>query len=164
MSVTSAKELFTHELEDIYYAEHELLDVLDQLADQTSEEEIARAFEEHREETEGQIDRLERVFEMLGQEPEEEECEGIQGLIEEHEELLDMDPDADVLDVHNLTAAQKTEHYEIAAYGNLALLADRLGMGEAGDVLHENLEEEEAALEKLKGLTSEYDYEPIVAA
>ncbi|WP_135365095.1 YciE/YciF ferroxidase family protein [Halosimplex halophilum] len=164
MAVTSAKELFTHELEDIYYAENELLDVLDQLAEQTEHEEIARAFREHREETEGHIDRLEEVFEMLGQEPEEEECEGIQGLIEEHQELVEMDPDPEVLDVANLTAAQKTEHYEIAAYGNLALLADRLGMDEAGDILHENLEEEEAALEKLKDLTSEYDYEPIVAA
>ncbi|WP_459193601.1 YciE/YciF ferroxidase family protein [Halosimplex sp. J119] len=164
MAVNSAQELFEHELEDIYYAEHELLDVLQQLADQTEHEEIAQAFEEHREETKGQIERVEQVFEMIGEPPEEEECEGIQGLIEEHQELVDMDPDKNVLDVHNLTAAQKTEHYEIAAYGNLALLADRLGMDEAGDLLHQNLEEEEEALEKLKDLTDQYDYEPIVAA
>ncbi|MFC7141040.1 ferritin-like domain-containing protein [Halosimplex aquaticum] len=164
MAVNSAQELFEHELEDIYYAEHELLDVLDQLASQTEHEEIAQAFQEHREETQGHIERVEQVFEMIGEPPEEEECEGIQGLIEEHQELVDMDPDQSVLDVANLTAAQKTEHYEIAAYGNLALLADRLGMDEAGDLLHENLEEEEEALEKLKDLADQYDYESIVAA
>jgi precorrin-6B methylase 2 len=90
MAVNSAQELFEHELEDIYYAEHELLDVLDELAEQTDHEEIARAFEEHREETEGHIERVERVFEMIGEPPEEEECEGIQGLIEEHETFVDI--------------------------------------------------------------------------
>ena len=163
MAMDSAQELFEHELEDIYYAEHELLDVLDQLAEQTDHEEITRAFEEHREETEGHIDRVEQVFEMIGEPPEEEECEGIQGLVEEHQELADMNPDQDVLDIGNVTAAQKTEHYEIAAYGNLALMADRLGMDEAGDLLHENLEEEEAALEKLKDLTDQYDFETAAA-
>ncbi|WP_123535475.1 DUF892 family protein [Halosimplex salinum] len=164
MAVNSAQELFEHELEDIYYAEHELLDVLDDLAEQTEHEEIARAFRDHREETEGHIERLEEVFEMIGEPPEKEECEGIQGLIEEHEELVEMEPDQGVLDVANVTAAEKTEHYEIAAYGNLALMADRLGMDEAGDILHENLEEEEAALEKLKDLTDQYDFESIAAA
>jgi ferritin-like metal-binding protein YciE len=158
MTVSDLRELFVHDLEDIYYAEGELLDALSELADATEEEEIATAFREHREETEGHVDRLERVFDMLGQEPETEECEGIEGLIEEHREFVDMDPEGTVLDVHNLVAAQKTEHYEIAAYGNLALIADRLGMEEAGDLLHENLEEEEAALSKLASLTEDFDY------
>jgi ferritin-like metal-binding protein YciE len=99
---------------------------------------------------------------MLDQEPDEEECEGIGGLIEEHEEFVRMDPDETLLDVHNLVAAQKTEHYEIAAYGNLALIADRLGMGEAGNLLHENLEEEEAALNRLASLTDTFDYDRVV--
>ena len=158
MTVSDLRELFVHDLEDIYYAEGELLDALSELADATEEEEIAKAFREHREETEGHVDRLEQVFDMLGQEPETEECEGIEGLIEEHREFVDMDPEGTVLDVHNLVAAQKTEHYEIAAYGNLALIADRLGMEEAGDLLHENLEEEEAALSKLASLTEDFDY------
>jgi len=158
MTVSDLRELFVHDLEDIYYAEGELLDALSELADATEEEEIATAFREHREETEGHVDRLERVFDMLGQEADTEECEGIEGLIEEHREFVDMDPEGTVLDVHNLFAAQKTEHYEIAAYGNLALIADRLGMEEAGDLLHENLEEEEAALSKLASLTEDFDY------
>lgn len=161
MTMNSLQQLFEHELEDIYYAEHELLDVLDQLADQTENEEISQAFEEHRKQTEQQVERVEEVFDMIGEPPEEEECEGIQGLISEHENFLEQDPDQEILDVFNLTAAQKTEHYEIAAYGNLALLADRLGMDEAGDILHENLEEEEQTLEKLKDLTSNFDYDGI---
>lgn len=159
--MNTLQELFEHELEDIYYAENELLDVLEQLASQTEHEEITQAFEEHREQTEGHVERLEQVFEMIGEPPEEEECEGIQGLVKEHEEFLEQDPDQRILDVHNVTAAEKTEHYEITAYGNLAFLADRLGMDDAGDLLHENLEEEKETLDKLKTLTEDYDYDQI---
>lgn len=161
MSVTTLEELFEHELEDIYYAEHELLDVLDELANESQRTEITDALEEHRRVTEGHIDRVERVFNMIGEPPEEEKCEGIQGLVREHESFLQKDPSAEMLDLYNLTAAQKTEHYEIAAYGNLALLADRLGMEDAADLLHDNLEEEEEALETLKRLTEDIDYQAL---
>ena len=164
MSVSSLRDLFVHDLEDVYYAENELLDVLSELAEQTEDEEIAQAFRNHREETEGHVDRLDQVFEKLGQEPEHEECEGIEGLITEHEEFLEMDSDQDVLDLHNLVAAQKTEHYEIAAYGNLAVIADRLGEGEVGDLLHETLEEEKAALDKVATLTEEFDVQRVTGA
>jgi len=162
MTVNSLRELFVHDLEDMYYAENELLDALEELADQTENEEIAQAFREHREETQGHIERLDQVFEMLGQEPEKEKCEGIEGLLTEHEEFVDEAPDQTVLGVHNLVAAQKTEHYEIASYGNLALIADRLGMDDAGDLLHENLEEEQDALDKLASLTDNFDYESMI--
>ncbi|PSP52980.1 hypothetical protein BRC60_00445 [Halobacteriales archaeon QH_1_68_42] len=164
MSVSSLRDLFVHDLEDVYYAENELLDVLSELAEQTEDEEIAQAFRDHHEETEGHVDRLDQVFEKLGQEPEHEECEGIEGLITEHEEFLEMDSDQDVLDLHNLVAAQKTEHYEIAAYGNLAVIADRLGEGEVGDLLHETLEEEKAALDKVATLTEEFDVQRVTGA
>ena len=163
MSVSNLEELFEHDLEDIYFAEHQLLDALEDLAEETEDEEIAEAFREHREETQGQIERLEQVFDEIGEPPEKEECEGIEGLIEEHEEFLEMDPDQKIIDLHNVAAAEKTEHYEIAAYGNLALIADRLDMDEAGDLLHQNLEEEKAALEKLKTLTDEFEFEQVVA-
>lgn len=159
--MNTLQELFEHELEDIYHAEHELLDALEELASQTEHEEITQAFQEHREQTQEHVERLEQVFEMIGEPPEQEECEGIQGLIQEHEEFLEQDPDQEILNVHNVTAAEKTEHYEIAAYGNLAFLADRLGMDEAGDLLHENLEEEKETLDKLKTLTEDYDYDQI---
>jgi ferritin-like metal-binding protein YciE len=165
MPVTDLRELFVHNLEDAYYAEEELLDALDDLEDQTDDDEIAEAFAEHRDETRGHIDRLDDVFEMLDVEPETEECEGIEGLIEEHKTFVDEEePDQELLDLHNLIAGQKTEHYEIAAYGNLALLADRLGMDEAGDLLHENLEEEKAALDKLSGSVEDYDYGKVTEA
>lgn len=161
--MNTLEELFEHGLEDIYNAEHELLDVLDQLSEQTENEEIAQAFREHRQQTEGHIERVEEVFDMIGEPPEEEECKGIQGLVEEHEEFLEMDPSQEVLDLYNMTAAEKTEHYEIAAYGNLAKLANQLGMDDAGDLLHENLVEEEETLEKLKDLSDQYDYETVTA-
>jgi len=165
MSVTNLRELFVHDLEDIYYAEQELLDALQTLEDQTDQSEIADAFAEHREETQDHIDRLDEVFQKLDVEPETEECEGIEGLLEEHETFVEeADPSQEVLTLHNLIAGQKTEHYEIAAYGNLALLADRLEMDDVGDLLHETLEEEKAALEKLSGFVDDYDYEQVIQA
>jgi ferritin-like metal-binding protein YciE len=163
MSVSTLDELFEHELEDIYFAEHQLLDALEELAGQVEKQEIRDAFEEHREETQGHIDRLEEVFNMIGEPPEEEECEGIEGLLEEQEEFAEDDPAQEILDLFNLAAAQKTEHYEIAAYGNLTLLADELGMGEAADLLEENLREEEEALDKLSTLTENYNVESATA-
>jgi ferritin-like metal-binding protein YciE len=151
------EDLFEHGLEDIYYAEGQLLDVLEELAEQTEHEQIATAFREHREETERHVKRLEEVFEMIGELPEEEECEGINGLIKEHEGFLEEDPSQDVLDHFNLGAAEKSEHYEIAAYGNLAHLANQLGMDEAAQLLGKNLEEEQAMLGHLETLTEEYD-------
>lgn len=163
MSMDSIENLFEHQLEDIYFAENELLDALEELAEQTEKEEIKEAFQEHREETEEHVERLEEVFDIIGEPPETEECEAIQGLVEEHESFLDEDPEQHILDVHNINAAEKTEHYEIAAYGNLAFLADQLGYDEAADLLGQNLEEEKEALEKLKDLTESYDYQEIPA-
>ncbi|UTF54260.1 DUF892 family protein [Natronosalvus rutilus] len=157
------QDLFEHGLEDIYHAEHQLLDALEDLEEHTEREEIANAFAEHREETQTHIDRLEEVFDMFGEPPEKEECEGIEGLIEEYEEFLETDPSQEILDYHNMAAAEKTEHYEIAAYGNLIPLAAQMDMGDAADLLEENLREEQDALEELKTLTEEFDMEAIPA-
>lgn len=163
MSMDTIQDLFEHGLEDIYHAEHQLLDALEDLEENTERDEVASAFSAHRGETEGQIDRLEEVFEMFGEPPEKEECEGIEGLIEEYEEFTGMDPAQEVMDYHNMAAAEKTEHYEIAAYGNLIPLADRLGMDEAADLLEENLREEQDALEELKELTEQFEIDTIPA-
>lgn len=135
--------------------------MLEELAGQVENDDIRRALEEHRDETEGQIDRLEEVFDMVGEPPEEEECEGIEGLKKEQEEFADSDPDQRVLDLFNLAAAQMTEHYEIAAYGNLTLLAAELGYDDAADLLEENLREEVDALEELSQLTENYDFDSV---
>ncbi|WP_254531952.1 ferritin-like domain-containing protein [Natrinema gelatinilyticum] len=163
MSLDTIHDLFEHGLEDIYHAEHQLLDALDELESNTEREEISRAFAEHREETQEQIDRLEKVFDEFGEPPEKEECEGIEGLLEEYEEFTSMDLSQDVMDYHNMAAAEKTEHYEIAAYGNLIPLADHLGMDDAADLLEENLREEQSALDELKELTEEFEIDAIPA-
>ncbi|WP_049922116.1 YciE/YciF ferroxidase family protein [Halopiger djelfimassiliensis] len=163
MSIDTIHDLFEHGLEDIYHAEHQLVDALEDLEGNTEREEIASAFAEHREETRQQIDRLEEVFDMFGEPPEKEECEGIEGLIEEYEQFTAEDPDQEILDYHNMAAAEKTEHYEIAAYGNLIPLADQLGMDDAADLLEENLREEQDALDELKELTEQFEMEAIPA-
>jgi ferritin-like metal-binding protein YciE len=163
MSIDTVQDLFEHGLEDIYHAEHQLLDALEELERNTERDEIARAFSEHREETRDQIDRLEEVFEVFGEPPEKEECEGIEGLLEEYDEFASMGPSQEVMDYHNMAAAEKTEHYEIAAYGNLIPLADQLGMDDAADLLEENLREEQAALEELTELTEDFEMDAIPA-
>lgn len=162
MSVSNLREMFVHDLEDLYYAETELLDALSDFADRTRDEEIAEAFREHRAETHTHIDRLDEVFEMLGREPDTEECEGIDGIIAEHEGFVRLNPDQDLLDLHVLMAAQKAEHYEIAAYGNMALVADRLGMDEAADLLGTTLEDEQATLEDFSRYVDAYEFERVI--
>jgi ferritin-like metal-binding protein YciE len=161
MAMSTLRELFVHDLEDIYGAEHQLRDALEELASQTEDEDIASSFREHREETEGQIGRLKEAFELLGHEATVDTCDAVKGLTDEHDAFVGTNPEQDVLDLHNLVAAQKTEHYEIAAYGNLALLADRLGEDEVADLLHENLEEEEAALDELTTAVEAFDYDTV---
>jgi ferritin-like metal-binding protein YciE len=161
MPIENAQAMFTHELQDMYSAEHEILDTLEELANETDDEDIAEVFRQHRNETEGQIDRLEQVFEEVGESPSKEECEGIQGLVKEHEELKSMEPSSDVLNLANTMSAEKTEHYEIAAYSNLSKLAERIGLDQAPGLLQQNLQEEEQMLNRLEDLTDEYDYERI---
>lgn len=159
MSTNSLSHLFQNELKDIYDAEQRIDEALGEMADEVEHDEISQAFRDHQQETEGQIDRLEQVFDMIDASPGDEECEATQGMIEEHDEFLDSDPEQGEIDVFDVTAGQKTEHYEIATYGTLAKLADKLDLDEAGDLLHENLEEEEAFLDRLVDLTENYDYD-----
>lgn len=162
MSMSNLKELFVHDLKDMYYAEQTVVDVLSTLADQTESGPVAEEFTAHRKETEGHLGRLDQVFERLDIEPEGVKCEGINGLVTEHESFVAEDPDKHILDIHNLTVAQKIEHYEIAPYENLALFATRLGMPDAGDLVHENLEEEKATLHNLSVLTDDVEYEDVL--
>jgi ferritin-like metal-binding protein YciE len=161
MSTNSLNHLFENELKDIYDAEQQINEALGEMAEEVEHDDIAQAFRDHREETEGHIERLEQVFEMVGTSPGDEECEATQGMIEEHDEFAQSNPDQSELELFDVTAGQKTEHYEIATYGNLAKLADQLGMDEAGDLLHQNLEEEEEFLDRLVELTESYDYDQL---
>lgn len=157
MAMQTIEELFEHELKDIYGAEHSLLEALEQMANESADREIKRAFTQHRKETQAQIKRLEKIFKTLGQKPEPETCPGIEGLIKEKKTFLRERPSPELLEFYNIGAGQKVERYEITAYENLIDMADKLGMGDAVELLEQNLQEEETALNKLKAIASEFD-------
>jgi len=156
MAMESIEELFEHELKDMLGAEQSLLDALEQMASESSDREIKKAYTQHRKETQGQIKRLEKIFKALGQKPEAETCPGIEGLIKEKKVFMREKPTGELLEFYNLGAGQKTERYEITSYENLIDMADKLGMPDAVELLEESLQEEEAALNKLKAIASEF--------
>jgi ferritin-like metal-binding protein YciE len=145
-------DLFEHELRDLYDAEHRLTEALPQLADKASSPKLKQAFESHLRETEHHIERLQSIFEQLGVEPEREKCDAIVGLIKEGGHVLDAEGDANVLDAALISAAQRTEHYEIAGYGTARAFARQLGNEYAAGLLEQTLDEEKAVDEKLTQL------------
>lgn len=157
MAMQTIEELFEHELKDIYGGEQSLLDALEQMAGESSDREIKKAYTQHRKETQGQVKRLEKIFKSLGQKPNAATCPGIEGLIKEKKVFMREKPSEELLEFYNIGAAQKTERYEITAYENLIDMAEKLGMGDAVELLEQNLQEEEATLNKLKAIASEFD-------
>ncbi|QRM30565.1 ferritin-like domain-containing protein [Microvirga sp. VF16] len=135
-------DLFLHTLKDIYYAEKQILKALPKMAKNAESEELRQAFETHREETEGQIERLEKIFVMLDKPARGVQCEAINGLIEEGKEVMEDFADSEALDAGILAAAQAVEHYEITRYGSLKTWAQELGMSDAAKLLDQNLQEE----------------------
>jgi ferritin-like metal-binding protein YciE len=157
MGMASIQELFEHELKDMLGAEQSLVDALEQMAQESTDRDIKKAYLQHRKETQGQIKRLEKIFRSLGEKPEAATCPGIEGLIKEKKVFMRAKPTDELLEFFNLGAAQKVERYEITAYENLIDMADKLGLADAVALLEENLQEEEAALNKLKAIASEFD-------
>ena len=157
MSMESIEELFEHELKDILGGEQALVDALEQMAQESADRDIKKAYTQHRKETQGHIKRIERIFRSLGQKPEAETCPGIEGLIKEKKVFMREKPTDELLEYFNVGAAQKVERYEITSYESLIDMADKLGLTEAVELLEENLQEEEAALNKLKAIASEFD-------
>jgi ferritin-like metal-binding protein YciE len=147
-SKNALEDLFLEELRDMYDAEKQLTRALPKMAKATDSEPLREAFTSHLEETRGQIDRLEKVFRIVGQAPRGKKCEGMQGIIAEGEEAIE-ELEQPVLDAALIAGAQKVEHYEIASYGTLAYFAELLEHDDAKKLLGENLEEEKAADEKL---------------
>jgi ferritin-like metal-binding protein YciE len=135
-------DLFLHTLKDVYYAEKQILKSLPKMAKAAESEELKQAFETHREETQGQIERLEQVFEMLGKPARGVQCEAIMGIIEEGKEVMEDFAESEALDAGILAAAQAVEHYEITRYGSLKTWAQELGMADAAKLLDQNLQEE----------------------
>jgi ferritin-like metal-binding protein YciE len=152
MSLDSLQKLFLEELKDIYNAEKQITRALPRMAKAAESPELQQAFTKHLKETEGQIQRLERVFQELGQAARGKKCKGMEGLIEEGKEKLEEKSEPQVLDAALIASAQKVEHYEIAAYGCLRTYAELLGYSEAAQLLQQNLQEEEATDKKLTQL------------
>jgi ferritin-like metal-binding protein YciE len=152
MSLDSLKKLFVEEVKDIYNAEKQLLRALPRMAKAAESTELRQAFTKHLKETEGHVQRLERIFRELGQAVRGKQCKGMAGLIEEGKEKLEEESEAPVLDAALIASAQKVEHYEIAAYGCLRTYAQLLGYDQAAELLEQTLAEEEAADKKLTEL------------
>jgi ferritin-like metal-binding protein YciE len=148
MELKSLDDVLEAELKDLYSAEKQLVDALPDIANAASSKDLKDAVNEHLEQTRGHAKRLEQVFEAIGVEPESEHCDGMEGLISEGSEVAEATGDGDARDAALIGAAQRVEHYEIAAYGTARTLAKQLGHTEAAKLLDKTLEEESAADEK----------------
>ena len=153
--IKTLNDLFVHTLQDIYYAEQQIEKTLPKMVDKAGSPELKQGFETHLRETRGQIERLEKVFEMHGESPKAVTCPAIKGIIKEAEEVAGDIADQDVLDAALTAAAQAVEHYEISRYGALASWARELGRNDCAELLHQTLEEERATDEKLTRLAEE---------
>src|SRR5438552_14892521 len=135
-------DLFMDTLKDIYYAEKQILKALPKMAKAATSDKLRAAFEKHHEETEGQVERLEQIFELLGKAARGKKCDAIEGIIDEGKEIMEEYADTPALDAGLLAAAQAVEHYEISRYGTLKAWAAKLNMNEAVKLLDQTLAEE----------------------
>jgi ferritin-like metal-binding protein YciE len=152
MSLNSLESLFIEELRDIYNGEKQILRALPKMAKAAESAELSQAFTKHLKETQGHVQRLEKILRELGQAVRGKQCKGMMGLIEEGKEKLEEEGEAAVLDAALIASAQKVEHYEIAAYGCLRTYAQLLGYDQVAKLLEQTLAEEEAADKKLTQL------------
>jgi Uncharacterized protein conserved in bacteria len=143
------EDLFLDTLKDIYYAEKQILKTLPKMAKAAESDEVRAGFEQHAQETEGQIERLEQVFELIGKAPRGKTCEAILGIIDEGKEIMQEFKGTQALDAGLVSSAQAVEHYEIARYGTLKTWAQQLGLNDAVKLLDQNLQEEIATDKKL---------------
>ncbi|HYX53949.1 MAG TPA: DUF892 family protein [Candidatus Limnocylindrales bacterium] len=149
--VETAHELFLHGLSDVLDAERQLVEALSQQAESAGNEQLKKAFENHLKQTQGQVERLEQVFEQLEEEAQDTDCRGMQGLIEEVDNFKQEQPSPDILDVFLVGAAAKVESYEIRAYEELIQLATDMDHKKAVRLLQQNLREEQQTLKKMEG-------------
>jgi ferritin-like metal-binding protein YciE len=146
-------ELFVHSLNDMMDAERQLVEALNDNANDSSRQDLKKAFEQHRRETERQIERLTECFRLLGEAQEDTECHGIRGLIQEKKAFSEEDPSADLIDVFNVGAAIKAESYEICEYESLIDMAREMKHSKVAQLLNQNLKEEKATLKKMEAFS-----------
>lgn len=154
MSVSSMEELLIDELKDLYNAEKQITKALPKLVRATTSEQLKQAFQSHLEETEGHVERLEKAFEILGKAARGKTCHGMQGVLEEGAEVIEETEKSPLRDAALIAAAQRVEHYEMAAYGSVREYAKLLGQDEIASLLEATLEEEKAADEKLTSIAA----------
>ena len=138
----SLQDLLHHEIKDLYDAEHQITEALPQMAEKATNPSLKQAFNDHRQQTEKHIERLQSVFEHLGIEPEREKCHGLAGLIKEGSTILGAEGDPDVIDAGLIAEAQRVEHFEIAAYGTVRAFARQLNNEYAAELFEQTLDEE----------------------
>jgi ferritin-like metal-binding protein YciE len=149
------QELYIDELKDLYSAETQLVKALPKMAKAASSDELRQGIEQHLEQTRGHVERLEEIFESLSESPKGRKCAGMEGLVKEGSEIMGEDFEGAVMDAALIGAAQRVEHYEIAAYGTAREFADLLGYSEHSSLLEETLKEEKETDEKLTELAKE---------
>jgi ferritin-like metal-binding protein YciE len=159
MEQNQLKELYVEELRDIYNAENQLIKALPKMAKASTSDELRAGFEEHLDQTKGHAQRLEQIFSALGEKPSGKKCKGMEGLIEEGKEMMEKDLDGEAKDAGLISAAQRVEHYEIAAYGCVRTYAKILGEEEAASLLEQTLEEEKETDRKLTELAENINVE-----
>ena len=153
--IKSLDDLFVHTLQDIYYAENQIIKNLPTMADKASNPELKSAFQQHLAETENQVKRLEQVFEMHGQPVKGVTCQAMDGILAEAKEVISDCDDPQVCDAAMLSAAQAVEHYEMTRYGSLIAYAKQLGRNDCASVLQQTLDEEKAADKRLTGIAEQ---------
>ncbi len=151
MKLDTVEKLFVDELKDLYSAEKQITRALPKMAKAATSPDLRTAFETHLQETKGQIERLDRIFEILGKSASGKTCHGMKGLLEEGSEMIE-EAEGEVLDAGMISAAQKVEHYEISGYGSVRTFALLLGQKEIADLLQQTLQEESATDKKLTSL------------
>jgi ferritin-like metal-binding protein YciE len=156
MKINSLHDLYVMELKDLYDAENRIIKALPKMSEAASSQELRTALDTHLEQTRHQVERLEEIFQQLDESPKGRKCKGIEGIIDEGEDLMSEDSPAAVCDAGLIGSAQRVEHYEMAAYGTARNYARRLGYEEQARLLHETLQEEGETDKKLTALAESY--------
>ena len=159
MKTATLKDVYMDELRDLYSAEQQLVKALPKMAKAATSEDLRQGFEEHLEQTKGHARRLEQIFQALGESVKGKKCKGIEGIVAEGAEVMSQDYDGEVMDAAIISAAQRVEHYEIAAYGSVHAYATILGETDAADLLEQTLNEEKETDQKLTGLSESINEE-----
>jgi len=164
MEMESLRDLMIDELKDLYSAENQILKALPKMIKKATSPELKQGFEKHLKETEGHVERLDKIFQELDESPRGKKCKGMEGVIADGKELMEEDAEPDVMDAGLIGAAQHVEHYEIAGYGCVRTYAELLGLNNISKLLQKTLDEEKATDEKLTELARNINVEAEEAA